>query len=121
VIMGDCFGHTIEEEKFMPAIQIGALADVPDGGAKKFVVSGKPVAVFRVGDALYAIDDTCSHAEASLSAGEFDSDELCVECPLHGAIFDLSSGKPRTLPAFEPLNTYKAWAEAEVLFVDFPA
>lgn len=105
----------------MPAIQIGALAEVPEGGAKKFVVGGTPVAVFRVGDELYALDDTCSHAEASLSAGEVDADEMCVECPLHGSLFDLRSGQPRTLPAFEPVSTYKVWAEGEVLFVDFPA
>jgi 3-phenylpropionate/trans-cinnamate dioxygenase ferredoxin subunit len=105
----------------MPAIQIGSLADVPEGGAKKFDVAGTPVAVFRVGGALYAIDDTCSHAEASLSEGEVDVDELCVECPLHGSLFDLRSGKPRTFPAFAPVATYRAWAEGDALFVEYPA
>ncbi|NTW97224.1 MAG: non-heme iron oxygenase ferredoxin subunit [Oscillochloris sp.] len=105
----------------MPAIQIGALADVPDGGAKKFVVNGAPVAVFRVGGELYALDDTCSHAEASLSKGEVDADELCVACPLHGAVFDLRSGHARTLPAFKPVGAYRAWAEGDALFVEYPA
>ncbi|MBX0328497.1 non-heme iron oxygenase ferredoxin subunit [Oscillochloris sp. ZM17-4] len=105
----------------MPSIQIGSLADVPEGGAKKFDVDGTPVAVFRVGDELFAIDDTCSHAEASLSEGEVDADELCVECPLHGASFDLRSGRPRTLPAFEPVGTYRVWAEGDALFVEYDA
>jgi 3-phenylpropionate/trans-cinnamate dioxygenase ferredoxin subunit len=105
----------------MPAIQIGSLADVPEGGARRFDVGGTPVAVFHVGGALYAIDDTCSHAEASLSEGEVDADELCVECPLHGSLFDLRSGKPRTFPAFEAVATYKVWAEGDALFVEYPA
>ncbi|NNJ10984.1 non-heme iron oxygenase ferredoxin subunit [Chloroflexales bacterium ZM16-3] len=105
----------------MPAIQIGSLADVPDGSAKKFDVAGTPVAVFRVGDELFAIGDTCSHAEASLSEGDVDADELCVECPLHGAIFDLRSGQPRTLPAFTPVSTYRVWAEGDALLVEYPA
>lgn len=105
----------------MPTIQIGSLADVPEGAGRAFDVAGRRVAVFRAEGALYAIDDTCSHAEASLSAGEFDPDELCVECPLHGAIFDVRTGVPRTLPAFEPVASYRVFAEGEVLFLEYPA
>ncbi|MEI7770220.1 MAG: non-heme iron oxygenase ferredoxin subunit [Chloroflexales bacterium] len=105
----------------MPVIQIGSLADVPEGGARRFDLGGTPVAVFRVGGELYALADICSHAEASLSEGEFDPDERCVECPLHGSLFDLRSGKPRTLPAFKPVATYKVWAEGDALYVEYPA
>jgi 3-phenylpropionate/trans-cinnamate dioxygenase ferredoxin subunit len=105
----------------MPAYQIGTLADIPSGTGRAFDVEGHLIAVFRVDDELYAIDDTCSHAEASLSAGEFDSDEYCVECPLHGSIFDVRSGVPRTLPAFEPVETYKVFVEADQVFVEYPA
>jgi nitrite reductase/ring-hydroxylating ferredoxin subunit len=105
----------------MPAIQIGSPADVPEGGARRFEVGGTPVAVFRVDGELYALGDTCSHAEASLSEGELDADELCVECPLHGSLFDLRSGQPRTLPAFKPVSTYRVWAEGDGLFVEYPA
>lgn len=105
----------------MPTIQIGALADVPAGTGRAFVVDGRKIAVFHVDGELYAIDDTCSHAEASLSAGELDPDELCVECPLHGSQFDLRSGRPRTLPAFEPVATYTVYAEGDALFVEYSA
>ncbi len=105
----------------MPAMQIGSLADVPEGGSRRFAVGGVAVAVFNVGGALYALADTCSHANASLSAGEVDVDELCVVCPLHGSPFDLRSGKPRTLPAFMPVATYKVWAEGDALFVEYTA
>jgi 3-phenylpropionate/trans-cinnamate dioxygenase ferredoxin subunit len=104
----------------MATIQIGTTADVPENSIRgvRFVVDGTIIAVFRVGDAWYAIDDTCSHADASLAEGDFDSDELCVECPLHGSMFDLRTGRPRTLPAFEPVKTYKVWAEGIKLFLD---
>ncbi len=105
----------------MSPIQIGTLADVPDNTGKRFVVEGEVIAVFRVGAELYAIDDTCSHADASLCEGDFDPDELCVECPLHGSTFDLRTGRPRSLPAFESVATYKVWAEGATLFVDYPA
>jgi 3-phenylpropionate/trans-cinnamate dioxygenase ferredoxin subunit len=105
----------------MPTVQIGALADIPSGTGRAFDVDGRRVAVFRVDDELYAIDDTCSHAEASLSAGEFDPDEYCVECPLHGSIFDVRSGVPRTFPAFEPVETYRVYAEGDQVFVEYPA
>ncbi len=104
----------------MAAVQIAMVADVPEGSGKTFRIGEHPIAVFRVNDTFYALDDTCSHADASLGAGEVDPDELCVECPLHGSLFDLTSGTPRTLPAFEPVATYKIWVEGDALFVDFP-
>jgi 3-phenylpropionate/trans-cinnamate dioxygenase ferredoxin component len=104
----------------MPAIQIAMLADIPEGVGRAFEVAGRRVAVFRAEDVLYAIDDTCSHAEASLSEGEFDADELCIECPLHGAIFDVRTGVPRTLPAFEPVASYRVFAEGEAVFLEYP-
>ncbi|MFV9504645.1 MAG: non-heme iron oxygenase ferredoxin subunit [Oscillochloridaceae bacterium umkhey_bin13] len=103
----------------MPTTQITTLADLTEGTGQAFDVAGRRIAVFRTADAFYAIDDTCSHAEASLSEGDFDPDELCVECPLHGSIFDLRTGKPRTFPAFEPVATYRVFAEGDALFVEY--
>ncbi|NTU83554.1 MAG: non-heme iron oxygenase ferredoxin subunit [Chloroflexales bacterium] len=103
----------------MSTIQVGTLADIPEGTGRAFDVAGRRVAVFRAEGQLYAIDDTCSHAEASLSQGEFDPDELCVECPLHGSLFDVRSGLPRTLPAFEPIATYRVYSEADAVFVEY--
>ena len=105
----------------MPAVQIGLLSDVPEGTGKTFEVAGRRVAVFRAEGELYAIDDICSHGHASLGAGEFDAGELCVECPLHGSLFDVRTGAPLTLPAFEPVDTYRVYAEGEALFVEFRA
>lgn len=104
----------------MAAVQIAPVSAVPEGAGKTFQIGGHPIAVFNVGGVFYALDDTCSHADASLGEGEVDSDELCVECPLHGSLFDLRTGAPRTLPAFKPVATYRAWSDGVAVFVEYP-
>jgi len=69
-----------------------------------FDFQGKPVAVFHLEDGYYAIDDVCSHEEASLAEGEIEDGK--VECPLHGAMFDIRTGKNLTLPAVLPVKSY---------------
>lgn len=98
--------------------RIAAVADVPEGSGKAFTAGGQRIAVFCAGGAFYAIDDTCSHAQASLSEGELDTDELCVECPLHGSPFHLETGQPRTLPAYAPVRTYAVRVEGDDLLVE---
>jgi nitrite reductase/ring-hydroxylating ferredoxin subunit len=63
------------------------------------------ITVFRDGDDFFALDDTCSHAEASLADGYID--DGCVECPLHGALFRLSDGAALTLPAVRPVRAHR--------------
>lgn len=65
-----------------------------------------PVALFRLNDGFYATEDTCSHAQASLAAGDIDLDECTVECPYHASLFDIRSGHVLSLPANRPLKTY---------------
>ena len=82
-------------------IRVAALADLPDGRGVRVEVAGHRIAVFRVGDDVYAIGDRCSHAEASLAEGEvFDG---AVECPRHGSEFDLTTGEPGSFPATKPV------------------
>ncbi len=90
----------------MARIEIAPLADFPEEAGLRVEVGEHRVAMFKVGDAVYALGDRCSHAEASLAEGEvFDSE---VECPRHGAAFDLTSGEALTLPATSPVATYAA-------------
>ena len=67
--------------------------------ARRFDVDGHRVAVVRIGDDFYAIGDTCSHADYSLSEGDVWADEREIECPKHGSTFSLATGEPQTLPA----------------------
>ena len=65
---------------------------------------GKSICVTKVGDEVFAIDDTCSHSDASLSEGEVT--DFKIECWLHGAEFDLRTGQALTLPATQAVATF---------------
>ena len=83
-----------------------AFADLAPNSATRFLVQGVPVAVVRIGDDLYAIGDTCSHAEVSLSEGELLCEERELECWKHGSSFSLITGEPLTLPATQPVPVF---------------
>jgi len=76
----------------------------------------KQIALFNYEGEYYALDDMCSHAEASLSEG--DVYDCKVECPLHGAEFDLKTGDAVTLPATKPVNKYKVNVEDDYIFLE---
>ncbi|MET0135496.1 MAG: bifunctional 3-phenylpropionate/cinnamic acid dioxygenase ferredoxin subunit [Kibdelosporangium sp.] len=85
-------------------IPVCAAADIPLGEAVR--VDGEvPIAVFNVDGELYAIDDTCTHQDASLADGWLDG--RTVECPLHASCFDLRTGKPTGPPAKVPVRTHQ--------------
>jgi 3-phenylpropionate/trans-cinnamate dioxygenase ferredoxin component len=71
---------------------------------KLFVHNGKRIALFKSDDGIYAINDKCSHAEGSLSNGVVLENE--VQCPEHGARFDIKSGKNLSFPAVSPVVSY---------------
>jgi len=81
-----------------------ALNSFSDSPVQTVEINGSVVAVFKVDNEYFAIQNRCSHAEASLSEGEVY--DCKVECPLHGAEFDLKTGEALTLPATKPIATY---------------
>lgn len=90
-------------------VRIAALRDLPEGRGVRAEIGANVVAVFRLGDDVYALGDRCSHAEASLAEGEiFDHS---VECPRHGSEFDLETGRPQSLPATAPVPVYETTVE----------
>jgi 3-phenylpropionate/trans-cinnamate dioxygenase ferredoxin component len=101
----------------MAVLAIGREEDVQPERPLRVVVNGTPIAIFSVHDELYAIGDTCTHQEYSLSDGEM-VDDYIVECPLHGAQFDVRSGAALCLPATEPTPSYPVWVEDGVLKVE---
>ena len=74
----------------------------------------------RIGDDFYAIGDTCSHADFSLSEGDVWPDELEIECPKHGSTFSLTTGEPQTLPATQPVPVYEVVVDGEDVKVVVP-
>lgn len=87
-------------------VEVGRIEDVPPGHAARVEIDETPVAIFNCNGQLYALDDTCSHAEASLSDGDLDVSRCAIECPLHGSAFDLASGDPLSLPAVQPVRSH---------------
>ena len=76
--------------------------------------------VVRIGDDFYAIGDTCSHADFSLSEGDVWADELEIECPKHGSTFSLTTGEPQTLPATQPVPVYEVVVDGDDVKVVVP-
>lgn len=98
-------------------IRLCDLTEVEIDSATRFDVENHRIALIRFADALYAIGDECSHADFSLSDGELEPDDCTVECPKHGALFDVRSGEPETLPALRPVPVYDVEVDDGVVYV----
>ena len=97
-------------------VEIGDISTLPRDRGIRVTVGDERIAMFRVGNDVYAIGDVCSHAEASLAEGElFGTD---VECPRHGSEFDIKTGQPRSLPATVAVPTYEVIIEDNVVFLN---
>jgi 3-phenylpropionate/trans-cinnamate dioxygenase ferredoxin component len=94
--------------------------DLAPGSARCFDVGGQRVALVRIGDDFYAVGDTCSHADFSLSEGDVWDDELEIECPKHGSTFSLLTGEPQTLPATTPVPVYDVVVDGDDVKVVIP-
>lgn len=103
----------------MGVVIVGQEGDVAPGTALRVVVEGRPIAVFNANGELYAIGDTCTHEEFSLSDGEL-VDTYTVECALHGAQFDIRSGNALCLPATGSAGSYPVWVEDGAIKLEVP-
>ena len=83
------------------------LEELAPDSARRVEVAGRDIAVVRIGDDVYAIGDTCSHAEVSLSEGWVEPEDCAIECVAHGAVFDLETGEPLSLPATRAVPVYE--------------
>ena len=92
--------------------------ELPEGEALRLETS-PVIALFHVGGEFYAINDRCSHGNASMSEGYLE-DDATVECPLHAASFCQKTGKAMCLPATDPVATYPVYVEGGEVFVDIP-
>jgi 3-phenylpropionate/trans-cinnamate dioxygenase ferredoxin subunit len=78
------------------------------------------VGVYNIGGEYYAIEDRCSHDDGPLCEGDWDADEGVVICPRHGANFDIRTGDALTLPAFQPVSTYRVHVEDGQVRLELP-
>ena len=91
--------------------EIGNSADVAEDRGKAYMVDGMQIAVIRHGGRLYAMDEFCTHADASLAFGIVK--DGCVACPWHYAEFDLETGEAKSLPAVKPVRTFPVRVTAD--------
>ena len=99
-------------------VRVGKASDVPAGRAEVFDVEDRKIAVFRLEDGFFAIEDICTHDGGPLAEGEIEEDQ--VICPRHGARFNIKTGAALTLPAVTPVESYPVRVEGNELFVGLP-
>jgi 3-phenylpropionate/trans-cinnamate dioxygenase ferredoxin subunit len=102
------------------AQRLCAVDDIAPGTARRFDVGRHRIAVVRIEDDFYAIGDTCTHADISLSEGEVHCDEREIECWKHGSTFSLVTGEPQSLPATRAEPVYDVRVEDGSLILRLP-
>jgi 3-phenylpropionate/trans-cinnamate dioxygenase ferredoxin subunit len=96
-------------------IDVCTVSDLPPGATRIVEWEDLEIGVFNCGGVLYAIEDRCSHDDGPLAEGTLDPDRCTVECPRHGSLFDLKTGRPLTLPAYEPVDVFPVVVEDNMI------
>jgi 3-phenylpropionate/trans-cinnamate dioxygenase ferredoxin component len=96
-------------------IDVCTVSELPAGERKLVEWEDLEIGVFNCDGAYFAIEDRCSHDDGPLAEGEFDADTCTVECPRHGSLFDLRTGRPKTLPAYEPVETFQVHVDNDTV------
>ena len=99
-------------------ITVCPVAELPPGEARLVEWEDLEIGVFNCGGTVLAIEDRCSHDNGPLVEGEFDPSACTVECPRHGSRFDLKTGRPKTLPAYVPVETFPVIIEENTIKVE---
>ena len=87
-------------------IDVCPLSELAHGEMRLVEYDHIEIGVFNCNGEFYAIEDRCSHDDGPLAEGTLDAGACTIECPRHGSLFDLKTGRPKTLPAYEPVDTF---------------
>ena len=90
----------------MAAVDVAPEDEFPPGSVKIVSRDSLYVGVYNCGGSLYAIEDRCSHDDGPLCEGAWDESTCTVVCPRHGSAFELATGRPLSLPAYQPVEIY---------------
>lgn len=102
----------------MAEIEVAPVAELPSGAMRLIPVGTRTIGVYNCAGTLYAIEDRCSHDDGPLCEGDWEPELCIVVCPRHGSRFDLQTGIPMTLPAFESVPTFPVSIRAGVIVVE---
>jgi 3-phenylpropionate/trans-cinnamate dioxygenase ferredoxin component len=94
--------------------------ELASGTVRRFDVGAHRIALVHIDDGFYAVGDTCSHEDYSLSEGDVLVESCEIECWKHGSMFDLRTGEPRSLPATKPVPVYRIVVEGDDVMVEVP-
>jgi 3-phenylpropionate/trans-cinnamate dioxygenase ferredoxin subunit len=97
-------------------VTVAQDAEIAEGSVKVVEVGGKRIALCKFNGSVYAIDDVCTHDRGPLDQGELIGEE--IECPRHGARFDVTTGRATRLPAIQPVRTYPVRVEDGAIVVE---
>lgn len=96
-------------------VDICPLSELPPGSFRRVEVEDLEIGIFNCDGQLLAMEDRCSHDDSVLLEGPFDPGACTIECPRHGSVFDLRTGRPTTLPAYEAVETFPVLVEDGVI------
>ena len=102
----------------MALIDVCPVEELPPGSVKIVRAGSLALGVYNLDGEYYAIEDRCSHDDGPLAEGDFDAEDAVVVCPRHGSRFDIRTGRPLTLPAYEPVDTFPVVVENGWVKVD---
>jgi 3-phenylpropionate/trans-cinnamate dioxygenase ferredoxin component len=96
-------------------VAVAKVNEIEEGVVKVVWVGDAPIGVTKVDGELFAFADVCTHDDGPVAEGELD--EYIIECPRHGAKFDIRTGKARQLPAVTPIPVYAVKVEGDTVLV----
>ena len=99
-------------------LTVAQADDVPEGKVIVVTVGMRRLALCNVNGQYYVIDDVCTHDGGPVDQGELDGEE--IECPRHGARFDVTTGRATCMPAVVPVKTYQVRVEGGEVQVNVP-
>jgi 3-phenylpropionate/trans-cinnamate dioxygenase ferredoxin subunit len=99
-------------------IEVCPPEELPQGTMRLVPAGSITVGVYNCGGTLYAMEDRCSHDDGPLCEGDWEPELCIVVCPRHGSRFDLQTGIPMTLPAFESVPTFPVLVRDGMIVVD---
>jgi 3-phenylpropionate/trans-cinnamate dioxygenase ferredoxin subunit len=112
------FNYREQDPDQLEFVAVATLEEIGPGERLFFDVDRRSIVLFNIADSLYAIDDLCSHDGGPVGEGEVEGH--AIECPRHGARFDLESGKALNLPAVVDIAAYPVRVEGDQILIGLP-
>jgi 3-phenylpropionate/trans-cinnamate dioxygenase ferredoxin subunit len=101
-----------------PIIDICPVSELPHGATRIVTWEDTEIGIVNCNGEIHAIEDRCSHDDGILFEGTVDAEKCVVECPRHGSLFDIRTGRPLNLPAYVPIETFPVIVEDDTVKVE---